>query len=277
MTEPRATKATPWVVRLLALNGAVLLLLTTVFTAPRFVDALTFDPARFTQRPWTALTYLVVHTDLIHLALVSLLLYLFGPPVERRLGSRRFIAYYLYCGIGAALGALAVSAILRVDPFVGASGSVYGVGLAFVLFWPTAQVQVFPLPVAATARNLFLSLLAIDIVLGIWGQDGIAHFAHLGGALAGYVFFRLQSLTTRRQPARAVPVRRPVVTPMRVQETVTELRPAAPVGDRMPEISDQEVDQLLDKISQFGLSSLTSQERRFLSEAAERKRRDRNE
>ena len=64
---------------------------------------------------------------------------------------------------------------------------------------------------------------------------------------------------------------------MRVQETVTELRPAAPVGDRMPEISDQEVDQLLDKISQFGLSSLTSQERRFLSEAAERKRRDRNE
>ena len=278
MTEQRTTQLTPWVTRLLALNGVVLLLLATVFTAPRFVDALTFDPARFVSRPWTALTYLFVHTSILHLGLNSLVLFLFGPPVEQRLGSRRFIAYYLYCGIGAALVALAVSALLRVDPFVGASGAAYGVSLAFVLYWPNAQISAFPLPVEVTARNLFLALLALDIGLGLWGRDGIAHFAHLGGAMAGYLFFRLQSLTARRPPARAVPVRRPVVTPMRVQETVTELRPASPVAaERHHEISDEEVDRVLDKISQFGIESLTSQERRFLSEAAERKRRQRHD
>ena len=221
MNEDGGTgKLTPWVTRLILLNGTVLLLLATVFTAPRFFAGLSFDPAAFPSRPWTAVTYMFVHHNVFHLALNCLVLFLFGPPVERRLGGRRFITYYLYCGIGAALFALGLAALFRIDPFVGASGAVYGVSLGFVLFWPAAELRFFPVPAATTARTLFLGLLSVDVAWGLWGNDGIAHFAHLGGAVAGYIFFRLQSLTTRRPTARPMPMaRRPVVTPMRVQET----------------------------------------------------------
>lgn len=273
--DGRIAKLTPWVTRLIIVNGVVLLLLATVFTAPRFAAGVSFDPAAFSSRPWTVLTYMFVHGNVFHLALNSLVLLLFGPPVERRLGSRRFIAYYLYCGIGAALFALAFATLLRIDPFVGASGAIYGISLGFVLFWPAAELRLFPLPVALTARRLFFGLLTVDVALGLWGNDGIAHFAHLGGAFAGYAFFRLQSLTSRRPTTRPVALaRRPVVTPMRVQETAADLRPTVPMIDRRPEISGEEVDRLLDKIAQFGIDSLTSQERKILSDASERKRRE---
>ena len=274
MNEIRALRMTPWVTRLIAINGVVLLLLTTVFTAPRFIDALTFDPARFVERPWAAFTYMFVQRGLTPFVLNSLVLALFGPPVERRLGGRQFAAYYLYCGVGSALFALGLGTIFRIDPFVGASGAAYGVGLAFVLFWPKAQVAVSPLPAAVTAAPLFAGLVALDMVLGISGRDGIAHVIHLGGAAAGYAFFRLQTIGTRRQPARPVPAaRRAVVTPMRIQETSGDFRPASTIGSPAKS-TEEDVDRLLDKISRSGMESLTSQERKLLREAAERKRRE---
>lgn len=276
MNQLSAPRLTPWVTRLTIVNGAVLLLLATVFTAPRFFDGLMFDPARFTDRPWTVLTYAFVHGNILHLALNVLAISLFGPPVERKLGSGRFVAYYLYCAIGAALVALAFATVARVDPFIGSSGAVYGVAVAYVLFWPEARLTVFPLSVTASARTLFLVLLAVDSGLGLWGRDGVAHFVHLGGAVAGYVFFRLQLLGAKRTPARPVPApRRPVVTPMRVEEAAQDSRSAPPAAERIASGSDDaEVDRLLDKISQTGLQSLTSQERKLLSEASERKRRE---
>ncbi len=273
--DGRTAKLTPWVTRLIVINGAVLLLLATVFTAPRFLDSLSFDPAAFSAKPWSALTYMFVHANILHLVLNSLVLAVFGPPVERRLGGGRFLAYYIYCGIGAALFALGLAAVLRIDPFVGGSGAAYGISLGFVFLWPTAELRLFPFPVAMTARTLFLGLLILDVALGLWGNDGVAHFAHLGGALAGYAFFRIQALSNRRSTARPVPrTRRPVVTPMRLQETTPELRPAAPMIDDGPEAGGGDVDQVLDKIAQFGIDSLTSRERKVLSDASERKRRE---
>jgi hypothetical protein len=90
------------------------------------------------------------------------------------------------------------------------------------------------------------------------------------------LFFWIQSLSTRRIPSRPpTVVRRPVVTPMRVEETVTELRPAQPSAvDHGIDMSADEVDRVLDKISRHGIDSLTSQERKFLADVAERKRRE---
>ena len=265
---------TPWVTRLLALNGAIYVLLSTVFTAPRFLELLAFDPAAFGSKPWTVFTYMFAHQAFFPFALSSLALFLFGPMVERRMGHRRFIAYYAYCGIGAALLGLAIGTVYRLDPFVGASGAVLGVSLAYVLSWPNNPVAGLPVPVAA--KTVFLALVCFDIVLGMSGTEGVAHLAHLGGALAGYFFFRLQALATDRPAARPVSIRRPVVTPMRMQETPTERRPTAPaaVAEAIDEPTEQSVDRLLDKISQFGIDSLTSEERRVLSDAAERKRRE---
>ncbi|MBM4186086.1 MAG: rhomboid family intramembrane serine protease [Gemmatimonadetes bacterium] len=276
MDRPTHPRLTPWVTRLLIANGAVLLLLETVFTAPRFANALLFDPARFGDRPWTVLTYFAVHRNPTHLLVTAAMLLLFGPAVERRLGSTRFIGFYVYCGIGAALFALGLSSVLRLDPFAGASGAVYGIMLAYVMYWPDAQLSLHPLPISLTARSVFAALLIADVALGLLGRTNMAHFAHLGGAAAGYAFIRLQMLTTRRPtPRPSLPTRQPVVTPMRVHESAAQLRPAAPVSpDAAPEVSGDEVDRLLDKIARSGMNSLTTQERKYLHDASAKKRRD---
>ena len=275
MDKTPSLRLTPWVTRLVLTNGALFLVLATVLTAPRFATALEFDPLRITDRPWTVVTHLFAHRGLLHLVLTTVLLIAFGPPVERTLGSKRFLGFYLYSGFGAALFALGLSAIIRVEPFVGATGAVFGVLMAFTAYWPDARLSLFPFPVTLSARVLVFVLIAVDTAFGFVGKSSVAHFAHFGGALAGYAFVRLQALTARRPPSRPSPVpRRPVVTPMRVQEAAAELRPAMPIIDARPEVSNEEVDRVLDKIAEFGIDSLTSQERKFLNEAAERKRRE---
>jgi membrane associated rhomboid family serine protease len=262
------------------MNAVGMLVLVTVLTAPRFIGALELDPSAVLRRPWTALTYMFVHGGLLHLGLTSLALFVFGPPVERRLGGRRFIAYYLYCGAGAALFAAGLSGVLDVPPFVGASGAVFGVLFAFAACWPDAEVSAVPVPFPLTAKTIFLIAIAVDAVAALLvgtvaAQTGVAHLVHVGGAAAGYLFFRLASFSRRRPaPQPTAIVRRPVVTPMRVEEPVSELRPApAPsVEHHAPDTSDDEIDRVLDKISQFGIDSLTNQERKFLSDISKRKR-----
>lgn len=279
MDDTEGPRITPWVGRLLMVNAAVLLLLLTVFTSPAFVGALEFNPETVVGRPWTMFTYMFVHGSLLHLAANSLMLFVFGPPVERRLGGQAFILFYLYSGVVAAVFSLMMSTFLTVGPFVGASGALFGVALAFVLYWPDAEMTVFPIPLPITAKVLLAILVGVDVIgatIGpLWFKDGIAHVAHLGGVAGGYLFFRIQSLTARKPvPRPPTVIRRPVVTPMRVQETVAELRPVSPRPEPSKDNPDAEVDRVLDKISQFGIGSLTSQERKFLADTAERKRRE---
>ncbi len=275
MEKTRTLRLTPWVTRLVLANGAVFLLLATVFTAPRFANGLQFDPLRVTAQPWTALTHLFAHGGFFQFALTSALLLAFGPPVERALGSTRFLGFYIYCGIGAALFALGLSTIVRVEPFVGATGALFGVLMAFAAYWPEARLSLHPFPVSISARAFLLTLAGFDVALGFIGRSEVAHLSHLGGAFAGYAFVRLQVMTTRHPAPRPTPVpRRPVVTPMRVQEAAAELRPAMPIADSRPEIDDDGVDRVLDKIAEFGIDSLTNQERKLLTDAAERKRRE---
>ncbi|MGH8474024.1 MAG: rhomboid family intramembrane serine protease, partial [Gammaproteobacteria bacterium] len=104
-----SSRITPWVGRLIIANAVVLLLLRTIFISPALVDALAFSPARVLTRPWTFLSYMFVHAGLLHLLFNMLMLFVFGAPVERRLGSRPFILFYLSCGVGAAVFSLGLS------------------------------------------------------------------------------------------------------------------------------------------------------------------------
>lgn len=275
MTDARAFRLTPWVTRLIAINGLTLLLLSTVFTAPRFVGTLMFEPTQFVHRPWTVLTYAFVPASFAAWTVTTAILALFGPPVERRLGGRQFAAYYIYCAAGAALLALGLGTVFRIDPFVGASGAAYGIGVAYILFWPNARIGVAPASGPLAAGPLLLALIGIDLLLGLLGTNGIAQVVHIGGGLAGYAFFRLQAVGVRRPPVKsAAATRRAVVTPMHIQEGSGDFRPASTVNAATAVSTDDDVDRLLDKISQFGLDSLTSMEQRTLREAAERKRRE---
>lgn len=271
----RAPQLTPWVIRLIMINGAVLLLLTTVFTAPRFVESLVLDPARFGKQPWAVLTAMFVPANLLAFAFHSAMLALFGPTVERRMGSKRFLLYYVYCGIGAALIGLGLGSLFDIGAVSGPAGAIYGLGLAFVLTRTPLELHTGP-EAGVSARALFITFIALDLVLGLWAGDGLARLVPLGGILSGYLYFRLQSLSAREQPIRPVPpVRRPVVTPMRAHESVLEHKQAVvPHTELPPEDSSAEVDRVLDKIAQFGIDSLSLHERRVLSEASERKRRE---
>jgi membrane associated rhomboid family serine protease len=249
----------------------------TLFTSRDLFAALQFSPRTALPYPWTFVSYMFVHAGLLHLVANMLMLYVFGTAVESRMGSRNFILYYLYCGVGAAVFSLLLASVMPVGPFVGASGAVLGVAVAFAWFWPDAELIVFPLPFPIKARTLVIGLVVFDLVASrLWPNDGIAHLAHLGGAIFGYLFFRMQVLSRRSpaQPSRTVervvmvqsgsgePEHRTPVTPLRPRRRI-DIDPVA-----------AEVDRVLDKISEKGLSSLTAAERRFLDEVAKQKKQD---
>jgi hypothetical protein len=162
---------------------------------------------------------------------------------------------------------------------VGATGAILGVGFAFAVAWPDAELDLFPLPLrSVTARSLVFLLGGINLLLALWLEGGVAHLGYLGGLAAAYIFFRIQGIASRhtRTEPKAI-TRRPVMTPMPVRQgsPAVEMRPAMArpeLAEPREEFSPEEVDRVLDKISASGLQSLTPDERRFLDEVSKQKR-----
>lgn len=140
-------------------------------------------------QPWQILTYGFLHGSFTHIAFNMIALWMFGGPVESVLGSRRFTIFYFVCVIGAACAQLAVIAMFQPEhfyPTVGASGGVFGLLLAFAMFYPHARIALIFVPIPLPAPIFVAGYMAIELFLGITGtQAGVAHFAHLGGALVG--------------------------------------------------------------------------------------------
>ncbi len=272
-------RITPWVARLLAANAIILLLQQTLFTSEQLAGMLAFNAQYALARPWTFVTYMFVHAGLWHLAANSLALFVFGPTVERRLGSTTFILYYLYCGIGAAVFSLLLRTIdLGAPEFVGASGAILGVAYAFARMTPDAQMMVFPIPVPIRARTMIMLLAAFDIVGLLLLSDGIAHGAHLGGLLSGALYFVLRGIARPADPQPLTTPRRriPVVSHGESEPhgAVTPHREPRVTPSRNTDVSGEaaEIDRVLDKISATGIGSLTAEERRFLDTVARRRR-----
>jgi len=277
-TFPRLT---PWVARLIVITAVVQLLLETVLTSPDIRAALAMNPAGFGSRPWGAVTYLFVHGGILHLATNMLGLYIFGTAVENRMGSRTFLFYYFWCGVGAAVAALLLSLVSQQAPILGASGAVLGVAVAFALYWPDAELMVLPIPIPIKARTLVLGLAALDLIFALWIPDGVAHEAHLGGMIFGWLFFKAQALASRRpaplvrqQPERVVMVQQTAASRDAEPRGAQPTRPLGPRPGSDPVAA--EVDRVLDKISAKGIESLTPEERRFLDEVSKRKQREIN-
>jgi membrane associated rhomboid family serine protease len=272
-----SSRITPWVLRLIIANAVVLLLMRTIFISPTLAGALAFSPADALREPWTFFTYMFVHGGLLHLLGNMLMLFVFGTAVESRMGSRAFILYYLLCGFGAAIFSLALSGIIGVSPFVGASGAVLGVALAFAMYWPDAELVVFPIPIPIRAKTLVALLVGIDVFFSFLAPgDGIAHLAHVGGVLFGYLYFRMQGLSRRspQPPPRAVERVVMVQSGSAEPERRTPVTPARPRRRAEADPVAAEVDRVLDKISEKGIASLTPAERRFLDEVSRQKKGD---
>ena len=161
---------------------------------------LALRPAAVIERlyVWQPVTYMFLHGGLLHILLNMLMLWMFGTDLERMWGTRFFLQYYFVTGIGAAAATILLSIVplpfanlLYYTPTVGASGAIYGLLLAYGLSFPTRPVYMFLLfPVPAKVFVLIMGVIAL--LSSISGGGGnVAHGAHLGGLLVGYVYLRL--------------------------------------------------------------------------------------
>ncbi|MFI5207224.1 MAG: rhomboid family intramembrane serine protease [Gemmatimonadales bacterium] len=243
---------TPWVTRLLIANIAVYFLQTA---DPRVTMQLAFYPPSALQEPWTAVTYMFVHGGFTHLLFNMLGLWVFGPPLETRLGGRRFLTLYFISGLSGA----ALSTVTPV-PIIGASGAIFGVTLGFAKFWPRQQLLIFGI-IPIEARWMVLLFTIISLVGGVVPSigGGIAHFAHLGGFIGAWIYLEYLARFT------GVAAWRKKVAPAPSRGTVTDLdRWKTIQADTLHPVNREEYDRVMAKIDQTGLGSLTLGEREFL-------------
>jgi membrane associated rhomboid family serine protease len=149
------------------------------------------DP-RLGFEPWQLLSYAFLHGGLVHLAFNMFALYMFGGAIEQVFGSRRYLAFYLVSVVSAALTQLVVAGMSgEIYPTVGASGGVFGLLLAYAIYFPNNRVMLLFPPIPLPARVFVLIYAALELFLGVTGtQEGVAHFAHLGGMVGGYLMLR---------------------------------------------------------------------------------------
>jgi membrane associated rhomboid family serine protease len=267
---------TPWVRRILLLTGAVFLLQETVFYGGWLEDFFGLRPTEVLHRPWSVLTYALLHGSFLHVLVNMLALFMFGPPLEHRLGGRTFARLYLVAALGGAALSLIMLPLTGDALVIGASAAVYGVMMGFVLEWPDAPVLIFPIPVPVKAKWIVIAIAAFSLYAGYAHiQQGVAHFAHLGGFAAAFVFLRAGTFFSRPGPARAAE-HPPAVLVRPTSEAGRRAEFSAPPPRRQADAAVRaEVDRVLDKISENGLDSLTPDERRFLDEMSKRFRQDR--
>ena len=155
------------------------------------------DP-RIGFEPWQLVSYAFLHGSLLHLAFNMFALYMFGGAVERVFGGRRYLSYYMVSVVFAAITQLIVAGMSgTIYPTVGASGGVFGLLLAYGLYFPNNRVMLIFLPIPLPARVFVVLYAALELFLGVTGsQTGIAHFAHLGGMLGGYLMLRYWRVRT---------------------------------------------------------------------------------
>jgi len=138
--------------------------------------------------PWQLVTYGFLHGSVVHLAFNMFALHMFGGAIERVFGTRRYLTYFFVCVVSAALTQLVFAAISGAFyPTVGASGGVFGLLLAYGVYFPNNRVMLIFPPIPMPARIFVLVYAAIELYLGVTGtQEGVAHFAHLGGMIGGW-------------------------------------------------------------------------------------------
>lgn len=132
---------------------------------------------------WQPITYMFLHGNFEHLFFNMFALWMFGNTLENIWGARRFLFYYLFCGVGAAICNLLIPGW---PVCVGASGAVYGLLLAFGMIFPNERIYLyFIMPIKA--KWFVIGYAVLELIEGVLVTDGIAHFAHLGGMLFGFL------------------------------------------------------------------------------------------
>ncbi len=182
-------QGTDIVKKLLITNVAIFFLYQMIGSRFQMNPLYFYGPKTGLFMPYQIITHMFMHGGPQHLIFNMLGLYFFGPRVEQVWGAKKFLAYYLLCGLGSLALYFVVQEYILHDyiyALVGASGALYGVFLAFAFMYPKERVMLIFPPVEMSAATMVGLFILMDLVLGISGaQTGIGHFAHIGGALIG--------------------------------------------------------------------------------------------
>ena len=162
------------------------------FIGPWFTRALALWPIGGGFLPWQLVSYAFLHGSIPHLFFNMLGLWMFGSELERLWGPKRFLQFYFACVLTAAMAQLLVAALTgAIYPTVGASGGLFGLLLAFGMTFPNRTiVPLFP-PIPMKAKVFVAIFGGLELLFGVTGtMQGVAHFAHLGGMLGGFLMIR---------------------------------------------------------------------------------------
>jgi membrane associated rhomboid family serine protease len=260
-------------VKMLVIVNCVIFLLGFI-PAFRLINIFGLVPAMVINRLylWQLSTYMFLHGGFFHLLLNMFILWMIGSEIEGMWGSREFLKYYFITGIGAGVITVLTSWNSTI-PTIGASGAIFGILVAFAMLFPNRLIYLnFFIPVKA--KHLILVYVFINIAGFIgsvsgFSDSGIAHFAHLGGMLVGYVYIRgnrfFSSIFDRIKG--------------KVQSGKIKIRLVEDDDQSEDSSSDDRVDEtidgILDKISRYGIDSLTEDEKDILNRASKKSRRKR--
>jgi len=257
--------------------------------------------------PWQIITYQFLHGDFWHIFFNMFMLWMFGNELANLWGTNKFLTFYLLSGIGAALIQLFITPMIgSVGPTVGASGSIYGIFLAFAFTYPNRPILIFPLFIPIKAKYLIIGLVVMDFLMGFSASSRVAHFAHIGGALTGWLLLKYgDQLGIYRFIDKILPggssnsssssywnsystsdfwqnTQRPKRKPKVIKvdwfsKEDTEKKDFSTQDNYKStfhvdgeEITQSKIDEILDKISESGYNSLTEREKNILFELSKK-------
>jgi len=229
---------------------------------------------------WQLITYQFMHADFWHIGMNMFILWMFGMEIENFWGSSKFLLYYLSCGVAGAI----LNLIFTPAVTIGASGSVFGVMVAFAMFFPDRYIYVyFLLPVKA---KYLIAVIMVAEFMSLGSMDVIAHTVHIGGALAGLLFILLDRKYNFNVGAWVRKIKsREFFSQNKGSDSKDSFRKPFRSGEKVKDakfydingsdkgpksVTQEEIDIILDKISQSGYQNLNDEEKRKLFEASKK-------
>ncbi len=253
---------TPAIKNLLFANGIVFLMQILNPSLGQTIlnyFALVSNHVLYQFRIYELVTYMFLHGGFWHIAVNMFMLWMFGTELEREWGTKQFLKYYFLCGIGAGLFNIFLTpAVAGHIPTVGASGAVYGIMIAFALKNPNREMLVIPIPFPVKVKY-FIGFLVIFTLISTANplSGGIAHAAHLGGIVVGFVYLKYWSHFYKLKSWF-----------QQGQKKSNQNMKYNQGGDQKVEYYRKKIDEILDKINRVGYLNLTDEEKELLEEGS---------
>ncbi|MDR1759318.1 MAG: rhomboid family intramembrane serine protease [Fibrobacter sp.] len=222
------------------------------------LSTLALQPVHY-ERVWHYLTYAFIHVTPVHFIFNMLVLWMFGDEVVYAIGQKRFWFLYLFSGIFAGLFSIPFYLFGQAGAIIGASGALFGVLIAYGKLYPDRMILLFFI-IPMKIKHAIWVLILIDVLLSRT-NDSVAHFTHLGGVIAGFIFMYFYQKGFPKTPSFAP-------RKQKSKEDVLE-------GEVAYLDQDKQLDMILEKISKSGVNSLSPSEKEYLIRASEKRRRRR--